>query len=123
MVGIRSRQVNPTATFRPDDTRQHCPGFGRRSKLGGGLDAGYRNLALAGLQIRRFEAGGAFSEESNLGRIGPRRREIGVLPYAPYARVVLEVLPDARKVLDERDAEGTQRRLVADTRVHEHLGL
>jgi hypothetical protein len=36
--------------------------------------------------------------------------------------VVLEVLPDARKVLDERDAEGTQGGLVADTRVHEHLG-
>ncbi len=45
-----------------------------------------------------------------------------MLPQAADARVVLEVLPDARKVLYDRDTERTQRGLVADTRVHEHLG-
>src|SRR6202022_732641 len=38
------------------------------------------------------------------------------------AHMVLEILPDTRKMLDDRDIEGTQRGLVADTGVHEHLG-
>src|SRR5258707_8122266 len=36
--------------------------------------------------------------------------------------MVLEVLSDPRKMLYHRDAEGTQRGSVADTRMHEHLG-
>src|SRR5260370_13973128 len=91
-------------------------------KPGGGLDAGDRDLGLAGLQVRGFKAGLAFPEEGNLGGAVPRRRELGVLPQASNGHVVLEVLPDARKMLYDRDAEGAQRRLVADTRVHEHLG-
>ena len=45
-----------------------------------------------------------------------------MLLQATNARVVLEVLPDARKMLYDGDAERTQRGLVADTRLHEHLG-
>jgi hypothetical protein len=57
---------------------------------------------LAGLQVWSFKAGVAFPEEGNLGGVVPRRRELGVLPQASNARVVLEVLPDARKMLYDR---------------------
>ena len=56
---------------------------------------------MAGLQVWSFQAGLAFPEESNLGSVVPRRRELGVLPKASNARVVLEVLPHARKMLHE----------------------
>ena len=83
---------------------------------------GDRDFGLTGLQVWSFKAGVTFPEEGNLGGIVPRGREIGVLPQAPDVDMVLEVLPDARKMLYDRDAEGTQRGLVPDARMHEHLG-
>jgi hypothetical protein len=70
---------------------------------------------LGDLQVRSFEAGIALPEDGCLARVVAGRERLGELPHAAGDHeVVLEVLANARQMLHQRYAQGSQLFPVAD---------
>ena len=68
-----------------------------------------RNFALAGLEIRGIEIRIAFPEERRFTHVVAWLEGLRVLPNTPNADMVLEVLADARKVLQAAINDSGQR--------------
>ena len=73
------------------------------------LRATYRYLALAGVEIRGIEIRIALPEERRFTHVVARREWLRILPNTTNADMVLEVLADARKVLQAAINDSGQR--------------
>jgi len=69
----------------------------------GGLWSANRNLYLERLQIRRVERWTALPKESRLPHVVPRWERGFIFPNTRNQNVILEIPPDAGKMLHEID--------------------
>src|SRR6202011_6327276 len=80
------------------------------------------SFALGGLQVWSVQTRVALPK---IGRLTPgvaRRQRPLIFPYTAESGVVLQVLTDPRQMLHHRDAVSLQVGLLADARLHQHLG-
>jgi hypothetical protein len=115
-------QTDSASAFGPHHGATPCPAELRQIKFGRDLRTRQRKFSLTGLQVWGVDTGVAFPEVGRLSPIAARRQRLLVLPDTIETRVVLHVLTDLWKMLDHRYPVPLRFGLVADTRLHQHLG-
>src|SRR3984893_9412626 len=118
---ICARQADAAPALRPHDACKQCPGTRRWTELGCCLCTAERHLTLAGLQIWSIEIGIALPEVRRFTHVVAWKECLRILPNTPKADMVLEVLPDAGKVLNDRYSQPSQFGLVTNSGQHQHL--
>src|SRR6266436_5189825 len=83
--------------------------------------SGHVDRTLAGLQIRGIEIRIALPKERRFTHVVAWRQGLRIFPTTAKADMVLEVLPNARKVLHARYSQPLQFGLVTDSGQHQHL--
>src|SRR4030081_1633701 len=118
---IGSRQADTASALPPHEACHQCPGARRRAELGSRLCTAHRHLTLAGLQIRAIESTIALPEERRFSHVVTGREGLRALPHTAKADMVLEVFPDAWKVLHARYSQPLQFGSVTNSGQHQHL--
>src|SRR5215469_13203806 len=105
-----------------DDASKQLPTTLRQAKPCGILGTRYGNFSQARLDVRALHRRRALPKVGRLAHVVVWGERLLILPDGVHTRMVLQVLPDTRQMLDDRDAQALQLRLIADPRLHEDLG-
>jgi hypothetical protein len=121
---VRSRPgaPHPPAALRVQQPGEQGPGVGWQVVACGVLGARERDVEGEGEHVGGVQRRRGPPEGDALAEPGDRRQRLRRLPVGEEPGVVLEVAADAGQVCDDRDAEAGQLGLVADPRLHQHLG-
>src|SRR5258708_11954109 len=118
---VGSGETQPTPAGGPQYGRRQRPAIRRQRDIGR-LRACVKRLDHERLQIRCVERRIAFPKSSRFTPVVARLKRLSRFPYTRRHEVVLEIPANAGQMLDDGNADTFQLGLVADTRLHEHLG-
>src|SRR6202022_1418287 len=118
---IGTCQADAASALRPHEACKQRPGTCRWIELGCCLRTAEQHLTLAGLQIGGIEIRIALPEVSRFSHIVARSEWLRILPNTAKADMVLEVFPDAWKVLHDRYSQPSQFGLVTNSGQHQRL--